>query len=230
MRTTFEEQLNSLHLRFSEMGMMASEAIMKSVKAYVDHDKSLANEVISNDHYINKREMDLEKESFEMIALQQPVTSDLRMIVTVLKASSDLERMGDHAASIAQETIRVKGETRSPEIEKLIAEMGDKGTSIVEDALEAYLKRDSKMAEEVARRDMDIHIESNKINELSIKAMQEDGEYVLSGSSYMLVASYLERVGDYATNICEWVVYLNTGHVVELDGKHITSDEDMDEN
>lgn len=221
MRTTFEEQLNNLHLRFSEMGMMASEAIMKSVKAYVDHDKSLAHEVISNDHFINKREMDLEKESFEMIALQQPVTSDLRMIVTVLKASSDLERMGDHAVSIAQETIRVKGETRIPEIEKLIAEMGDMSTSIVEDSLEAYLKKDSKMAEEVANRDVQIHYKSAKINQMCITDMQKTVDNVLSGSSYMLVTSYLERVGDYATNICEWVVYLNTGHVVELNQKHI---------
>lgn len=226
MRTTFEEQLNNLHLRFSEMGMMASEAIMKSVKAYIDHDKSLAKEVIRNDHVINKREMDLEKESFEMIALQQPVTSDLRMIVTVLKASSDLERIGDHAVSIAQETIRVKGETRIPEIEKLIAEMGEMSTSIVEDSLEAYLKKDSKMAEEVAHRDVEIDAKSTLINELCIKDMQKTVENVLSGSSYMLVASYLERVGDYATNICEWVVYLNTGHVVELNRKHIP---DVDE-
>lgn len=221
MRTTFEEQLNNLHLRFSEMGMMASEAIMKSVKAYIDHDKALAKDVIQHDHVINKREMDLEKESFEMIALQQPVTSDLRMIVTVLKASSDLERMGDHAVSIAQETIRVKGETRIPEIEKVIAEMGDMATSIVEDSLEAYLKRDSKMAEEVAHRDIEIDAKSTMINELCIKDMQKTVENVLSGSSYMLVASYLERVGDYATNICEWVVYLNAGHVVELNRKHI---------
>jgi len=225
MRTTFEEQLNNLHLRFSEMGMMASEAIMKSVKAYVDHDKALAKEVIKNDHIINKREMDLEKESFEMIALQQPVTSDLRMIVTVLKASSDLERMGDHAVSIAQETIRVKGETRIPEIEKLIAEMGEITTSIVEDSLEAYLKRDSKMAEEVAYRDVREHYLSAQINKMSIAEMQKEGDYVLSGSSYMLVSSYLERAGDYATNICEWVVYLNTGHVVELNQKHV-ADED----
>lgn len=224
MRTTFEEQLNNLHLRFSEMGMMASEAIMKSVKAYVDHDKSLAKEVIKNDHVLNKREMDLEKESFEMIALQQPVTSDLRMIVTVLKASSDLERMGDHAVSIAEETIRVKGETRIPEIEKLIAEMGDMATSIVEDSLEAYLKRDSKLAEEVAHRDVNVHYSSAKINKMCLAGMEESSDNVLSGSSYMLVTSYLERVGDYATNICEWVVYLNTGHVVELNQKHIADD------
>lgn len=225
MRNTFEEQLNNLHLRFSEMGMMASEAIMKSVKAYVNHDKALAKEVIENDRFINKREVDLEKKSFEMIALQQPVTSDLRMVVTVLKASSDLERMGDHAVSIAQETIRVKGKTRIPEIEKDIADMGDLSTGIVEDSLEAYLKEDSDMAREVADQDGDIHREGKQINDASIKAMQESVDNVLSGSSCMLVESYLERVSDYATNICEWVVYLNTGHVVELSQKHVTDDD-----
>ena len=226
MRSTFEEQLNNLHLRFSEMGMMASEAIMKSVKAYVNHDKALAKEVIENDRFINKREVDLEKKSFEMIALQQPVTSDLRMVVTVLKASSDLERMGDHAVSIAQETIRVKGEIRIPEIEKDIADMGDLSTAIVEDSLEAYLKKDSEMAEKVADQDGDIHREGKEINDASISAMQKSVDNVLSGSSYMLVESYLERVSDYATNICEWVVYLNTGHVVELSQKHVADNDD----
>lgn len=226
MRSTFEEQLNNLHLRFSEMGMMASEAIMKSVKAYVNHDKALAREVIENDRFINKREVDLEKKSFEMIALQQPVTSDLRMVVTVLKASSDLERMGDHAVSIAQETIRVKGKTRIPEIEKDIADMGDLSTTIVEDSLEAYLKEDSEMAKRVAAQDGDIHREGKQINDASIRAMQKSVDNVLSGSSYMLVESYLERVSDYATNICEWVVYLNTGHVVELSQKHVTDNDD----
>ncbi|WP_125707287.1 phosphate signaling complex protein PhoU [Companilactobacillus zhongbaensis] len=226
MRSTFEEQLNNLHLRFSEMGMMASEAIMKSVKAYVNHDKALAREVIENDRFINKREVDLEKKSFEMIALQQPVTSDLRMVVTVLKASSDLERMGDHAVSIAQETIRVKGQVRIPEIEKDIADMGDLSTAIVEDSLEAYLKEDGEMAKRVAAQDGDIHREGKQINDASIRAMQKSVDNVLAGSSYMLVESYLERVSDYATNICEWVVYLNTGHVVELSQKHVVDNDD----
>ncbi|KRK63751.1 phosphate transporter PhoU [Companilactobacillus tucceti DSM 20183] len=219
MRSTFEEELSNLHLRFSEMGMMASEAIMKSVKGYIDHDKELAKDVLLKDHFINIREMDLEKESFEMIALQQPVTSDLRMIVTVLKASSDLERIGDHAVSIAQETIRVKGEHRIPEIEKLIAEMGELSTKIVEDSLEAYLKKDEELAREVSRRDIRIDEKSRAISKLCIEDMQKKSDNVLSGTSYMLVASYLERVGDYATNICEWVVYLNSGHVIELNHK-----------
>ncbi len=125
MRRLFVDELNDLHVRFSEMGMMVNEAIYKSVKAFINHDKALAREVIHEDKHINEREVDLEKRSFELIALQQPVTTDLRVIVTVMKASSDLERMGDHAVSIAKSTIRVKGETRVPQIEADIAGMAD---------------------------------------------------------------------------------------------------------
>ncbi|WP_099974450.1 MULTISPECIES: phosphate signaling complex protein PhoU [Lactobacillaceae] len=225
MAGNLEERLNDLHLRFSEMGMMAIEATTKAVEAYIAHDKVIAQEVIDADQNLNSRETELEKSSFETIALQQPVTSDLRMIVTVLKASSDLERMGDHAVSIAQETIRVKGEHRIPEIEKKIAELGDMSTNIVENALEAYLKKDKEMAERVSAGDFKIDKKSAEIVDDCIKAMQEDSDSVLSGTSYMLVSSYLERIGDYAKNLCEWVVYLETGHVVELYSKDIESED-----
>ncbi len=144
MRRVFEDELNDLHVRFSEMGMMVNEAIYKSVKAFINHDKDLAREVIHEDKHINEREVELEKASFEMIALQQPVTTDLRMIVTVMKASSDLERMGDHAVSIAKSTIRVKGETRVPAIEKDIADMAEAVKEMVEQVLDAYVKENDK--------------------------------------------------------------------------------------
>ena len=142
MRRLFEDELNELHVRFSEMGMMVNEAIYKSVKAFINHDKQLAREVIADDHKINERETDLERKSFELIALQQPVSTDLRIIVTIMKASSDLERMGDHAVSIAKSTIRVKGNTRVPDIEKDIADMADKVKQMVEEVLDAYVKED----------------------------------------------------------------------------------------
>lgn len=108
LRTQFEEELLNLHNQFYEMGMMVSSAVHKSVRAYIKHDKILAQEVIENDININNMETRLEKKSFEMIALQQPVTTDLRMIITVMKASSDLERMADHAVSVAKSTISRK--------------------------------------------------------------------------------------------------------------------------
>lgn len=216
MRRLFEDELNDLHVRFSAMGMMVNEAIYKSVKAFINHDKQLAREVIADDHKINERETDLERKSFELIALQQPVSTDLRVIVTIMKASSDLERMGDHAVSIAKSTIRVKGNTRVPDIEKDIADMADKVKQMVEEVLDAYVKEDRKKAIKIADEDVAINAYSDNIYDDCIKEMQRDSETVVGSMDYMLVASYLERIGDYVTNICEWIVYLRTGKVVEL--------------
>ncbi|KRL68872.1 hypothetical protein FC71_GL001908 [Latilactobacillus sakei subsp. carnosus DSM 15831] len=216
MRRLFEDELNELHVRFSEMGMMVNEAIYKSVKAFINHDKQLAREVIADDHKINERETDLERKSFELIALQQPVSTDLRIIVTIMKASSDLERMGDHAVSIAKSTIRVKGNTRVPDIEKDIADMADKVKQMVEEVLDAYVKEDRRRAIAIAEEDTAINAYSENIYDDCVKEMQRDSETVVGSMDYMLVASYLERIGDYVTNICEWIVYLRTGKVVEL--------------
>ncbi|EIB6811976.1 TPA: phosphate signaling complex protein PhoU [Enterococcus faecium] len=220
LRTQFEEELLNLHNQFYEMGMMVSSAVHKSVRAYIKHDKILAQEVIENDININNMETRLEKKSFEMIALQQPVTTDLRMIITVMKASSDLERMADHAVSVAKSTIRVKGQTRIPEIEKEISDMSDYVKKMVDNVLVAYVKTDKKDARTIANMDQRVNDYFNRIYNATIKNMQENPETVISGTDYLNVASYLERIGDYVTNICEWIVYLATGKITELNTNH----------
>lgn len=220
LRTQFEEELLNLHNQFYEMGMMVSSAVHKSVRAYIKHDKILAQEVIENDININNMETRLEKKSFEMIALQQPVTTDLRMIITVMKASSDLERMADHAVSVAKSTIRVKGQTRIPEIEKEISDMSDYVKKMVDNVLVAYVKTDEKDARTIANMDQRVNDYFNRIYNATIKNMQENPETVISGTDYLNVASYLERIGDYVTNICEWIIYLATGKITELNTNH----------
>lgn len=220
LRTQFEEELLNLHNQFYEMGMMVSSAVHKSVRAYIKHDKILAQDVIENDININNMETRLEKKSFEMIALQQPVTTDLRMIITVMKASSDLERMADHAVSVAKSTIRVKGQTRIPEIEKEISDMSDYVKKMVDNVLVAYVKTDEKDARTIANMDQRVNDYFNRIYNATIKNMQENPETVISGTDYLNVASYLERIGDYVTNICEWIVYLATGKITELNTNH----------
>lgn len=220
LRTQFEEELLNLHNQFYEMGMMVSSAVHKSVRAYIKHDKILAQEVIENDININNMETRLEKKSFEMIALQQPVTTDLRMIITVMKASSDLERMADHAVSVAKSTIRVKGQTRIPEIEKEISDMSDYVKKMVDNVLVAYVKTDEKDARTIANMDQRVNAYFNRIYNATIKNMQENPETVISGTDYLNVASYLERIGDYVTNICEWIVYLAIGKITELNTNH----------
>lgn len=216
LRTQFEEELLNLHNQFYEMGMLVSSAIHKSVRAYVRHDKAIAQEVIENDLAINNMEVRLEKKSFEMIALQQPVTTDLRMIITVMKASSDLERMGDHAVSIAKSTIRVKGETRIAEIEKEISDMSDYVKKMVDNVLVAYVKTDQEDARMIAQMDDRVNEYYKDIYYKTIESMKKNPETVVSGTDYLSVAQYLERIGDYVTNICEWIVYLATGKISEL--------------
>lgn len=223
MRQEFSAELDSLHVSFSELGMMVNEAIYKSVKAFVAHDKALAHEVIDSDHLINEQQTRLEQHCFELIALQQPVTGDLRLVVTAMKASSDLERMADHAVSIAKSTIRVKGTTRVGEIESLLGQMADAVKRMSEEVLDAYVHDDAKRARSIAAEDHKINDFSRRIYAECITNMKEDAETVVGAMDYMLVASYLERIGDYVTNICEWIVYLQTGKITELNS---STDED----
>ena len=183
LRSQFEEDLTKLHDKFDKMGQYVNTAINKSVKAFIDHDKSLAKEVIAEDERINAKEQDLEKKCFEMIALQQPVTLDLRKIVTIMKASSDLERMGDHAVSIAKSTIRVKGNKRVLEIENEISEMATHVMAMVSEVLVAYVNTDSQKAIEIAMSDKITNDYFKSIYRHSIEAMQENPETVIVGFS-----------------------------------------------
>lgn len=216
MRLEFSQELANLHVDFSELGMLVNAAVYKSVKAFINHDKQLAREVIDSDHIINDRQMRLEKRCFELIALQQPVTSDLRLVVTAMKASSDLERMGDHAVSIAKSTIRVKGNTRVLSIEAELGKMADAVKKMSDEVLDAYVHDDETRARAIATEDHGINDFSRKIYTDCIENMKQNVETVASGMDYMLVASYIERIGDYVTNICEWIVYLKTGKLEEL--------------
>ena len=216
LRSQFEEDLLNLHNQFYEMGMLVSKAIHRSVRAYVNHDKELAKQVIEHDEEINNLEIQLEKKRFEMIALQQPVTTDLRRIITVMKASSDLERMGDHAVSISKSTILVKGQTRIPKIEKEISDMSDSVKKMVDNVLVAYVKMDQQDAKMIAAMDERVNQHFRDIYDHTIEAMKANPDTVISGTDYLNVAQYLERIGDYVTNICEWIVYLATGKITEL--------------
>lgn len=217
LRTQFEEELEKLHNQFYAMGNEVLGQINKTVRAFVTHDRDLAKEIIEADAKINEFEVKLEQKSLEMIALQQPVSSDLRTVITVLKATSDLERMGDHAVSIAQATIRMKGETRIPAAEEEINRMGREVRHLVKAVLDLYLNGgDNDQAYDIAAKDEVINQFFDDIRELATEEIKKNPELIVTGRDYLQVISYLERIGDYAKNICEWVVYLNTGRITEL--------------
>lgn len=216
LRSQFEEDLEKLHNQFYAMGQAVLSQINRTVRAFVTHDRDLAKEVIEDDAEVNEYEVKLEKKSFEMIALQQPVSQDLRTVLTVLKAVSDVERMGDHAVAIAQATIRMKGEERIPAVEEEIKKMGREVKSVVEAALDLYLNGSVDDAYRVASMDEQINHYFETIRDLATEEIKKNPEAIVTGRDYFQVISYLERIGDYAKNICEWVVYFETGKIVEL--------------
>ncbi len=216
LRSQFEEDLEKLHNQFYAMGQEVLSQINRTVRAFVTHDRDLAKEVIEQDAEVNEYELKLEKKSFEIIALQQPVSQDLRTVLTVLKAVSDLERMGDHAVSIAEATIRMKGEQRIPAVEEEIKKMGRDVKNFVETTLDLYLNASVEKAYEVASMDEKINHYFEDIRDLATEEIRKNPDAIVTGRDYFQVISYLERIGDYAKNICEWVVYFETGKIVEL--------------
>ncbi|RSJ96334.1 phosphate signaling complex protein PhoU [Streptococcus cristatus] len=216
LRVQFEEDLQKLHNQFYAMGNEVLSQINRTVRAFVTHDRDLARQVIEDDAKVNDYEVKLEKKSLEIIALQQPVSQDLRTVITVLKASSDLERMGDHAVSIAQATIRMKGEVRILSVEEEIKQMGRDVKNFVEETLNVYLNGNVDQAYTIAAMDEKINHYFDDIRELATEEIKQNPELIVTGRDYFQVISYLERIGDYAKNICEWVVYFETGKIIEL--------------
>ena len=216
LRVQFEEDLEKLHNQFYAMGNEVLSQINRTVRAFVTHDRELARQVIEDDAEVNDYEVKLEKKSLEIIALQQPVSQDLRTVITVLKASSDLERMGDHAVSIAKATVRMKGEVRIESVEDAISKMGRDVKNFVEETLNVYLNGNVDQAYAIAAMDEKINQYFDDIRDLATEEIKQNPELIVTGRDYFQVISYLERIGDYAKNICEWVVYFETGKIIEL--------------
>ena len=196
LRTPFEEELEKLHNQFYAMGTEVAAQLKKAVRAFISHDRDLAKEVIENDEIVNNYETKLEKKS--------------------LKASSDVERMGDHAVAIAKATIRIKGEERLTEIEAEIKKMGKAVRHMVEDALDVYLNSDERRAYEIAASDEIIDNYFRDIQAMTVEGVRKNPDAAFAAKEYFQVLMYLERIGDYARNLCEWVVYLKSGKIIEL--------------
>ncbi|KRK48068.1 phosphate signaling complex protein PhoU [Secundilactobacillus kimchicus] len=216
MRRQFDDELADLDNGFTEMGMLVSDVTQRAVDAFINHDRQSAQAIIDHDHDINEREIQLEAKSFEIIALYQPVTMDLREVVTILKAVSDLERAGDHARNIAIATIAVKGNTRVAEIEAQIAEMGHLTTKMVQSAIQAYVDKDAEAAKALVTFDNQLQEHQKVITDASYQQIIQNPDVLKAATNYNIVAGDLLRIADYMTNVGEWIIYLKTGKIVEL--------------
>lgn len=199
-----------------EMGVSVNDAIDHATRAFVDHDKKTSQKMVDNEERIPEESLDIQKKALKLMALQQPVATDFRVVISILKATTDLERIGENAMSIAWETIRVKGNPRIPEVEEIISSMTHDVRHMLIQVLTAYVQDDEKMAKEVAAKDTKIDEAYVKARKLIVDGIENDPSKAVASSSYFVVTRLLERIGDHIVNLAMWVVYKTTGELNEL--------------
>lgn len=209
-RQSFDQELESLREDLLRMGTQVNAAIRNAVQSLAKQDLGLAQQVIAGDDVIDKMEENIEDKCMVLIARQQPLARDLRIIGTGLKITTDLERMGDHAYDIASVTMKLANQ---PLIKPLvdIPRMAAMAEKMLSDSLEAYFKLDIALAEQVCRADDDIDDLYQQVFRELLTFMMEDPRTITQATQLIFVARYLERIGDHCTNIAEWTIYLVTG-------------------
>jgi len=214
-RQHYLDKLADLQRELLRMGCNMEEAVKKSITALVNHDVDMAQEVIDGDDALDDLLMSIESQCVKLIATEQPVAKDLRLIFTALKISTDLERMADYAVDIAKIAIRLSDEIYiKPLID--IPRMADLAIDMVQDSLEAYVKQDASAAEEISHRDDMIDGLYKQIFRELLTYMIEDPKNINQATYFIFVSRALERIGDHATNLCEWIIYLVTGERKDL--------------
>jgi phosphate transport system protein len=214
MERRFEKELESLKTTLIRMGSVVEEQCKHAIKSVLEEDAALAQLVIDSDDRINSFEIEIDNAVVDILALQQPVASDLRLILTAQKISNDLERIGDHAVNIAESTVHL-AKTRPKEPLMEIPKMADISQAMLRDALDSFIHVSPELAQAVLKRD-DIIDDMNRSMTLEvIELLQKNKRFIQGGLELIRVSRNLERVADLATNIAEDVIFLAQARVVK---------------
>lgn len=209
MRIIFKELLEKLNIELITMGALCEEAITCAVKALLDNDNQMAEKAFAAEKEIDGKERLIESLCMKLFISQQPVAGDLRVVSSALKMIGDMERIGDQASDIAEITKHVSGNNTFGRTH--IKEMAEAAIKMVTDSINSFVKNDLNAAKCVIIEDDTVDSLFVKVKEELISIIAEDpkeGEYCID---ILMIAKYLERIGDHATNIAEWVEYSITG-------------------
>jgi len=214
-RESLNHYLRGLQDEVLILGSMVEKAIARSVKALKERDLELANQVVADDARINQKRLDIEERCIELIVTQQPVASDLRVIIAVLNIIIDLERIGDHAEGIAKITIMIGDE---PPLKPLVdlPRMAEKAIDMLRRSLDAFVNRDSEAAMKIVAEDDEVDNLYDQVYRELLTFMLEDPRTITRATRLIWVAHNLERSADRVTNICERVVFTVTGRMEEI--------------
>ncbi|MCX7643138.1 MAG: phosphate signaling complex protein PhoU [Armatimonadetes bacterium] len=219
VRKSFEEQLQELQDDLLRMGRFVEGAVAKAMHALVNQDVNLANEVIQEDDIADDLDVEIFTKAMKLLALQQPMARDLRVIGTALKIVTDLERIGDHAVDIAKlARILSKHKFFKPLVD--IPRLADMALNMVHNSIQAYINRDIELAIQVCRDDDKVDDLYESLFDELVGYMERDPSLVEQATYLLFVAYFLERIADHATNMAEFVFFAETGRLEQLARSH----------
>lgn len=215
IRTAFHKRLGGIQDEVLTMGSMVEKAISRSIEALKKRDLALAHQIIADDVKINEKRFDIEEKCIQLIATQQPMASDLRIIICVLNLISELERIGDHAEGIGKIVVMIGDE---PPLKPLIdiPRMAEKMEEMLRRSLDAFVNRDADTARQIITEDDEVDNLYDQVFRELLTFMAEDPKTITRATRLIWVAHNLERSADRVTNICERVVFIVTGKMEEI--------------
>lgn len=210
-RSEYDRELEELHLDMIRMGGLIEQAIDKSISALEKRDRSLAKNVMENDRQIDNLDHLIESRCLSLLLRQQPVASDLRAVSTALKMVTDMERIGDQASDIADVSLRFDPDTPFFKPLEHIPLMARIASSMVRESINAFINNDLDASREIISRDDEVDSLFETVKQEIIDKLTHSTEAANQAVDFLIIAKYLERIGDHAVNICGWVIFSVTG-------------------
>ena len=210
----FDRELENLKQDLLRMAALAETAVGKSVESVTNRDSDRAREVIIDDITLNRMELAIEEQAFKLLALRQPVATDLRLTVAAMRIATELERIGDQAVNIAERALELN--SRPPlELPIDIKLMADMALGMVRTSIDAFVNQDPKLALQVCQRDVEVDILDDEYIQKLLDCMIQESRWVTRLHHFIIVVRNLERIADLATNIAEDIVFIVEGRVIK---------------
>jgi phosphate transport system protein len=210
----FDRELENLKQDLLRMAALAETAVGKSLVSVTNRDSDLAREVIIDDITLNRMELAIEEQAFKLLALRQPVATDLRLTVAAMRIATELERIGDQAVNIAERALELN--SRPPlELPIDIKVMADIALGMVRTSIEAFVNQDPKLALQVCQRDVEVDILDDEYIQKLLDSMIKESRWVTRLHHFIIIVRNLERIADLATNIAEDIVFIVEGRVIK---------------
>ncbi len=208
----YEEDLSRLRRSLVEMGGLVERQIGDAVRSFLGGDRPLGETTIVRDHEVNHYDVDVDDQCLRLLALHQPAARDLRFITTVLKITTDLERIGDLAVNVCERGLEIGGSERAPALDLL--PLADLARRLLRESLDAFVHEDVNLALKVCQDDDEVDAMHRRMVEDALAGLRGGTEAAVEMVAHLFVSKYLERIGDHATNIAEMVVFLVKGRSI----------------